>query len=57
VTYFEGFLVPVPESKREEYRKHASDGTPIFHEFGIQRTSKHGTATSRRAKSRISARP
>jgi len=37
VTYFEGFLVPVPESKREEYRKHASDGTPIFHEFGIQR--------------------
>ena len=23
MTYFEGFLVPVPESKREEYRKHA----------------------------------
>lgn len=37
MTYLEGFIVPVPESNREDYRKHASDGTPIFHEFGIQR--------------------
>ena len=37
MTYFEGFLVPVPESKREEYRKHAADAAPIFHEFGVRR--------------------
>jgi len=34
MTYFEGFLVPVPESRREEYRKHAADAAPLFHEFG-----------------------
>ncbi|GAA4749260.1 DUF1428 domain-containing protein [Sphingomonas daechungensis] len=37
MTYFEGFLVPVPESKKEEYRKHAADGAPIFHELGVRR--------------------
>ena len=37
MTYFEGFLVPVPESRREEYRKHAVDAAPLFHEFGVKR--------------------
>jgi uncharacterized protein YbaA (DUF1428 family) len=37
MTYFEGFLVPVPENSREEYRKHAADAAPIFHEFGVRR--------------------
>ena len=37
MTYFEGFLVPVPESNREEYRKHAEAGAPIVHELGVQR--------------------
>ena len=37
MTYFEGFLVPVPESRREEYRKHAADAAPLFQEFGVKR--------------------
>ena len=37
MTYFEGFLVPVPESRREEYLKHATDAAPLFHEFGVER--------------------
>jgi uncharacterized protein YbaA (DUF1428 family) len=37
MTYFEGFLVPVPESRREEYLKHATDAAPLFHEFGVKR--------------------
>ncbi len=37
MTYFEGFLVPVPENAREDYRKHAADAAPMFHEFGVQR--------------------
>ena len=37
MTYFEGFLVPVPEKAREDYRKHAAEAAPMFHEFGVQR--------------------
>ena len=37
MTYFEGFLVPVPADKREEYREHAAKAAPLFHEFGITR--------------------
>ena len=37
MTYFEGFLVPVPENNREDYRKHAADAAPIFHDLGVQR--------------------
>lgn len=37
MTYFEGFIVPVPEANREAYRKHAAEGAPIFHEIGVQR--------------------
>ena len=37
MTYFEGFLVPVPENKRDEYRKHAAEAAPIFHDLGVRR--------------------
>ena len=28
MTYFEGFIVPVPEANRDAYRKHAADAAP-----------------------------
>ncbi len=37
MTYFEGFIVPVPESKKDEYRKHAADAAPIFQDIGVTR--------------------
>jgi uncharacterized protein YbaA (DUF1428 family) len=37
MTYIEGFIVPVPEAKRDAYRKHAAEGAPLFQEFGVKR--------------------
>jgi uncharacterized protein YbaA (DUF1428 family) len=37
MTYFEGFVLPVPESRREEYRTHAANAAPIFHDIGVVR--------------------
>ena len=37
MTYFEGFVVPVPEANRDAYRKHAADAAPLFQEFGVSR--------------------
>ena len=37
MTYFEGFIVPVPEAKRDAYRQQASQFSPVFQEFGVQR--------------------
>ena len=37
MTYFEGFVAPVPEANKETYRKHAADAAPIFQEFGVKR--------------------
>ena len=37
MTYFEGFIVPVPEARRDEYRQQASQFWPIFRELGVQR--------------------
>jgi uncharacterized protein YbaA (DUF1428 family) len=37
MTYFEGFIVPVPKANKEAYRKHASEGAPLFQEFGVTR--------------------
>ena len=37
MTYFEGFVVPVPEANKEAYRKHAADAAPIFLELGVKR--------------------
>ena len=32
--YVQGFIIPVPEAKREAYRKMAEDAWPMFEEFG-----------------------
>jgi uncharacterized protein YbaA (DUF1428 family) len=37
MTYFEGFVVPVPTANKEAYRKHASEAAPMFQEFGVTR--------------------
>ena len=37
MTYFEGFVVPVPESNRAAYEKHASDFGPLVQEVGVRR--------------------
>jgi uncharacterized protein YbaA (DUF1428 family) len=37
MTYFEGFVVPVPGANRDAYRKHASEAAPLFQEFGVTR--------------------
>ena len=37
MTYFEGFIVPVPEANRDAYHKHASEFAPIVQEFGVER--------------------
>jgi len=37
MTYFEGFIVPVPETNKDAYRKQASDAAPMFQEFGVRR--------------------
>ena len=37
MTYFEGFVVPVAETNKETYRKHAADAAPIFLELGVKR--------------------
>ena len=37
MTYFEGFLVPVPEANRDAYQKTAADFSSIVQEFGVRR--------------------
>jgi uncharacterized protein YbaA (DUF1428 family) len=37
MTYFEGFIVPVPEANKDAYRKHASDFAPLVQEVGVGR--------------------
>ena len=37
MTYFEGFVAPVPEANKEEYRKHAAGAAPTFLELGVKR--------------------
>ena len=37
MTYFEGFIVPVPEANKDAYRKHANGFAPLFREVGVQR--------------------
>ncbi len=37
MTYFEGFVVPVPEANRDAYLKHASEAAPMFQDLGIKR--------------------
>jgi uncharacterized protein YbaA (DUF1428 family) len=37
MTYVEGFIIAVPAGKRDEYRRHAAGGVPLFEEFGATR--------------------
>jgi len=37
MTYFEGFVVPVPEASKDAYLKHATDAAPIFKDIGVKR--------------------
>jgi len=37
MSYFEGFVVPVPEANKDAYRKHAADAAPIFLDIGVRR--------------------
>ena len=37
MTYFEGFIVPVPESNKSAYQKHAADFAPLVQGVGVHR--------------------
>ncbi len=37
--YVDGYLVPVPEGKREAYREMAAKGWQLFKEFGATRNA------------------
>ena len=37
MTYFEGFIAPVPEANRDAYRKHASDAAAVLLGLGVGR--------------------
>ena len=37
MTYFEGFIAPVPEANKDAYLKHASSFAPIVQDFGVHR--------------------
>jgi len=37
MTYFEGFVVPVPEGNKDAYLKHAANFAPLIREVGVQR--------------------
>ena len=37
MTYFEGFIVPVPEANRDAYRKTAQDFANLVRDLGVQR--------------------
>jgi len=37
MTYFDGFVAPVPEANRDAYRKHAAGFAALLDDFGIER--------------------
>src|SRR5437868_14501244 len=37
MTYFEGFVAPVPEANKDAYLKNARDSVPAAREFGVRR--------------------
>ena len=37
MTYFEGFVAPVPEANKDAYLKHAAEAATIFQEIGVKR--------------------
>ena len=56
MTYFEGFIVPVPEANRDAYQKHATEFAPLVQEVGVAGMVEAGRATFPKARSPISAR-
>jgi len=39
MTYFEGFIVPVPEANKEAYREHAAEMAPLLQKVGVRRVA------------------
>ncbi|MES2326168.1 MAG: DUF1428 domain-containing protein [Pseudomonadota bacterium] len=37
MTYFEGFIVPVPEANKAAYEKHATEFAPLVRKIGVER--------------------
>lgn len=37
MSYIQGFLIPVPEGKKEAYREMAAKAVPLFEEYGATR--------------------
>jgi len=37
MTYFEGFIAPVPEANRDAYLKHSTGFAPLVQEIGVRR--------------------
>jgi uncharacterized protein YbaA (DUF1428 family) len=37
MAYVQGFLIPVPEAKKEAYRAMAANAAPVFQEYGATR--------------------
>jgi uncharacterized protein YbaA (DUF1428 family) len=37
MTYFEGFIAPVPEANKDAYRKHSTGFAPLVQEVGVRR--------------------
>jgi uncharacterized protein YbaA (DUF1428 family) len=37
MTYFEGFIVPVPDTNRTAYQKHADEFAPVLCSVGVAR--------------------
>ncbi|MGN6154190.1 MAG: DUF1428 domain-containing protein [Sphingomicrobium sp.] len=37
MTYFEGFIAPVPEANKDAYRKHAADAAEVLRDVGVVR--------------------
>jgi len=37
MTYFEGFIVPVPEANKDAYLKHSRDFAPLVQDIGVRR--------------------
>ncbi|WP_347402751.1 DUF1428 domain-containing protein [Sphingomonas hankyongi] len=37
MTYFEGFIVPVPEANKDAYLQHATNASGLFNEVGVRR--------------------
>jgi uncharacterized protein YbaA (DUF1428 family) len=57
MSYIDGFVIPVPPGKKDEYRAMAAMAAPIIMEHGATRIVECWATTSRTARSRISSAP